>query len=252
MRSRSTILMVLVIVVSGVAGAQSTITRPEMVNDLFHSAPHASIVSTDNILQESLPAAEEKSVSLAALYSLLLPGMGELYVGDYGMGKYFTIAEGGLWTMFGGAQWYANWLQNDSRAFAAQHAGFSLDGKSDQYFIDVGNFSSAQAFDEQVRRDRNYYLLYDQNSSMNWKWDNSLNQSIYRDRRISSEQMFNNTRFIVAAIGVNHVVSALNAARLAVAHNKHLGALGSIDIRAKVVQGPNGPDGLMVGLAGSF
>ena len=40
---------------------------------------------------------ERKSPMLAIVYSLLLPGMGELYGGDYSLGKYLTIADAVFW-----------------------------------------------------------------------------------------------------------------------------------------------------------
>ncbi|MEJ2103128.1 MAG: hypothetical protein P8X47_00970 [Ignavibacteriaceae bacterium] len=52
---------------------------------------------------------EKKSVGLGIIYSLLLPGMGELYAGDYNTGKYFTIADGVLWGTFIGMNVYSNW-----------------------------------------------------------------------------------------------------------------------------------------------
>jgi hypothetical protein len=36
----------------------------------------------------------KKSAGLAALYSLVLPGMGELYAEGFSSGKYFLLAEG--------------------------------------------------------------------------------------------------------------------------------------------------------------
>ena len=43
------------------------------------------------------PAPEsKKSVMLAVVASLIVPGMGELYAGSFETGKYYLIAEGGL------------------------------------------------------------------------------------------------------------------------------------------------------------
>ena len=50
---------------------------------------------------------QKKNTGLAILYSALLPGMGELYAGDYSSGKYFTIADGVLWGGLIGVNAYA-------------------------------------------------------------------------------------------------------------------------------------------------
>src|SRR4030067_702992 len=51
---------------------------------------------------------EKKKPILGILYSLLLPGMGELYADSYSSGKYFTVAEGALWGIFTGMNIYGN------------------------------------------------------------------------------------------------------------------------------------------------
>ena len=92
-------------------------------------------------LPQDAPAAEKKSVGLAAFYSLLIPGMGELYTGAFGSsGKYFLAAEGVLWLTWGAFDVYGNSLRNDSRAYAVSHAGADVTGKNDQFFVDLGNF----------------------------------------------------------------------------------------------------------------
>ena len=71
--------------------------------------------------------------------------------------------------------------------------------------------------------------------------------------RVSSDEMFNNTRFIAAAIAVNHVISAINAARLAISHNHGMGGVGLIDLHADVLGGGIArPEGIMVTLTKHF
>ena len=56
----------------------------------------------------SFETTEKKSVGLGIIYSLLLPGMGELYADAYNTGKYFTIADGVLWGTLIGMSAYSN------------------------------------------------------------------------------------------------------------------------------------------------
>ncbi len=235
-----------------IALAQPALQRSSIVTDLVGSSPQHADLQTDLLQEGPMGGGEKKSVFLAVTYSLLLPGMGELYAGDYSTGKYFTIAEGGLWIALAGVNYYASWLEDDAHSFAAQHAGFSLAGKSDQFFIDVGNFQSAQAYNDQARRDRDYNQLYNVQAGMNWNWDNAANQNIYRDRRVSSENMFNNARFVAAAIAVNHVISAISAARVAVGHNKSADQTGSIDVHARVIGALGRPDGIQLCFSRAF
>jgi TM2 domain-containing membrane protein YozV len=207
---------------------------------------------TENILLSNEMATEsKKNVPLAVVYSLLLPGMGELYAGDYGIGKYFTVAEGGLWIMWTAFQLQSKWVKDDSRAFATQYAGASLSGKSDQYFVDIGNFQSVHAYNEQVLRDRDAHKLYDPNSADYWNWDTPQHQEQYRQLRVSSDNILNNANFVLAAIGVNHIISAVNAGRLVIKHNKqHDEAF--LDIRARVIGDLQTNSGIMLTLTTHF
>lgn len=193
----------------------------------------------------------EKSVALAALYSFLLPGMGELYVGNYSSGKYFTLIEGLLWITLVGFDRYGTWVQNDARNFAAQHAGVSISGKTDRYFVDIGDYQSIIDYNEEMLRNRQPYKMYDIESAM-WNWDNKSNRLYYRDLRISSDQAFNNVSFVAAAIGINHLVSAINAAMRAKSYNNSLSQDNYINIHASIMGSLVHPNGIMISFSQNF
>lgn len=194
--------------------------------------------------------AGRKSVGLAVIYSLLLPGMGELYAGDYASGKYFTGADGVLWLGLGAVDLHARSMRDDARAYAALHADFNPSGKDDGFYINVGNFDDVYGYNEQVLRDRDAYKLYDPAAAY-WRWDATANRELYRDQRVASDAMFNNTRFVVAALAVNRVLSAINAARLVVSGNRD-GSGGAIDIGARVLGGLARPHGIALSVTRQF
>jgi hypothetical protein len=196
-------------------------------------------------------AAGKKSVGLAVIYSLLLPGMGELYAGDYSTGKYFTGADGALWLTLYAVDAHANSIQDDARTYAALHAGFDQAGKGDDYYSDVGNFDDVYAYNEQVLRDRDAYKLYDPTSSDYWKWDAEANRQVYRDQRVEADGMFNNTRFVVAGLMANRVLSAINAARIVISGNKAAGE-AELGLGATVLGGPAHAHGLALTITRQF
>jgi hypothetical protein len=201
---------------------------------------------------DSLDRPEGKNIGTAILYSLAVPGMGELYAGSYSSGKYFTIAEGTLWVTFIALNRYAQWVQDDARQFASQHAGITMNGQSDQFFADVGDYTSVQAHNTEMLRERDIFSMYNEHGVNAWSWDSPANLQYYRDRRITSDQWFNNTRFVVTAIVINHVVSAINAARIVVANNRNGEQSGAIDIRANVLGGITRLDGIQISLTRTF
>ncbi|HEX9006094.1 MAG TPA: hypothetical protein VF889_02280 [Bacteroidota bacterium] len=197
-----------------------------------------------------IPAPGRKSVLLAALYSLAVPGMGELYAESFSSGKYFLGAEGVLWLTYAAFDIHATELQNDARAFAAVHAGVDATGKSDEFYVDVGNFLTVEDYNAKKMRDRSPELLYDPAAGYNWAWDSDLNRATFRDQRITSANVFNNRKFVVAAILVNHVASAINAARAAIARNKEAAApLGDLRLEASVMGGWLRPHGILFTLS---
>ena len=193
------------------------------------------------------PDAERKSVGLAAIYSLLLPGMGELYADGFGSGKYFLIAEGALWLTYAAFDVYGSSLQDDARAFAVSHAGVDRSGKDDQYYVDIGNFLEINQYNEKQLRDREPERLYDPNAGFAWRWESDAARVVYREQRISSENMFNNRRFVVGAILINHIASAINAARSAISHNKNIeSGQAELSFKAEVMGGFSNPHGILL------
>lgn len=199
---------------------------------------------------ENLPR-EKKSVALAAIYSFILPGMGELYAGNYSKGKYFTIAEGLLWITYIGFDRYGSWVRDDARNFAMRHAGISLEGKSDRYFVDIGDYQNVQDYNDEMLRNREPHKVFNDPSDA-WNWDSKANRDYYYDRRVESDLAFNNLNFVAAAIGVNHLISAVNAVMAVKSRNESHDNLGLLDIHASVLGGINNPHGIMFSFSKNF
>jgi len=219
------------------------LTRAEQRLDLF--GPEGSTAGQDE--PEILPLETEakKSPALAAVFSLLLPGMGELYAGGFNSGKYFLIADGALWLTYAGVELYGNSLRDDSRAYAVSAAGIDPTGKDDQFYVDIGNFLSTEEYNEKQLRDREPDRLYDATAGFAWSWNSDAARAVYRDQRISSEEAYNARKFIVAGLIINRVASAINAARSAIAHNSALEqALGRLEFSASVLGGLDAPHGV--------
>jgi len=226
--------------------AQSSSDQPISRSDLQAELFGIHSLSASVYPQEmGLPAPRKKSVGLAAVYSLLLPGMGESYTDGFSSGKYFLIAEGALWLTYAGFSVYGDALRDDARAFAALHAGVALAGKNDQFFVDIGNFTSVDEYNDKKLRDRSLDRVYDPAQGYAWSWDSDYSRTTYRGQRVSSDNVYNNRKFVVAAVLINHVASAINAARSAISKNKELGAgPGDLIFGAQVLGAPGQAHGV--------
>jgi hypothetical protein len=154
------------------------------------------------------------SVLLAVAASLVLPGLGELYAGNFDTGRYFMIAEGVLWMGYGGTVFRSDWIREDARLFAAERAGASFVGKDGKFEVNIGNFMNTDQYNEQKLRNREFDLLY-RSSDFHWEWRSVDDRVRFRSLRIQSEEWKQASRFVVAALVVNRVISAFSAGRAA-------------------------------------
>ena len=174
-----------------------------------------------NFIMNSNLDNEKKSVGLGIIYSLLLPGMGELYAGDYNIGKYFTIADGVLWGTFIGMNVYSNWQKDDYKSYAASNADVNNSGKDADYYATIGNYTSIETYNDEKALERNFDQMYNTEQYF-WKWNSTEERRTYRSMWTSAEQTDNDIRFVVGGLILNRVASAINAARLVTSYNNRL------------------------------
>jgi TM2 domain-containing membrane protein YozV len=164
----------------------------------------------------------QKSPGLAVLMSLVLPGSGEFYMGRRGQATAFFSSEIVLWTGLLFNTLYADHLKDEYRTYAVQYAGVQLQGKDKQYWIDIGKYNSLYDFNEQRRRDRFFSALYPEDGNYFWLWDEENNRLRYDGKRIRAQEISNQDVYFYASILLNHLVSGINALRLARKHNRQL------------------------------
>jgi hypothetical protein len=168
----------------------------------------------------SVQVNDKKNAGLAIIYSLLLPGMGELYAGSYSSGKYFTIAEGALWATYFGFNAYGSWQRDNYKSFAAANGGVNNSGKNSDYYANIGLYLSINEYNDTQAFDRNFVAMYDPQQYY-WNWT-SQDRKTYRSMWLSSENSFNDLRFVVGAMILNRIISAINAVRLVSRYNKSI------------------------------
>jgi hypothetical protein len=163
----------------------------------------------------------KKSAGVAIIYSLLLPGMGELYAESYDSGIYFTIADGVLWGTLIGMNVYGNWQKNRYIEYAQANAGITTNFKNDTYYATIGDYSDINVYNDEKAFEGNFSEMYNTEFYF-WKWNSTEQRRTYRSMWTSSEQTFNDVRFVVGALILNRLVSAINAVRLVSKYNNSL------------------------------
>ena len=102
-----------IVIVFVLIGSNSLVAQ----KNLFQLRAELSVPNNNSLQVQDVTSINKKSGFTAVLYSLMLPGMGELYADGFDEGQYSLIAEGGLWLTYFSFQQYGNWLQTDARNF---------------------------------------------------------------------------------------------------------------------------------------
>ena len=98
---------------------------------------------------------------------------------------------------------------------------------------------------------RNFEEMYD-TKTYYWKWQSSADRKTYRNIRTSSEQTFNDLRFVVGAMILNRIASAINAVRLVSSYNHNLQDELSWNISVGLQNNINLPTSLKLNFQTSF
>ncbi len=167
----------------------------------------------DGGVQEPAAAGpQRKSLRQALLYSFLLPGMGEYYVGNTKKARYFWAAEAVFWAGFVGFRVAADDKEDDYIRYAGEHAGIALDGMDEFTRKMVGFYTSTHDYNAAGRvsdRDRPYY---DPNGQFSWQWQSESQRLAYRELRNDSDELKRRSNFMILGMVVNRVVSMIDAA----------------------------------------
>jgi hypothetical protein len=181
--------------------------------DLFiNESSLALIINADSLSDNPAPAVnlDRKSKGKAFLLSLVIPGLGQRYA-ESDKSRWFMVAEVGLWLTYSGFITYRDWKREDYKIYAATHANVALQGKSDSYFIDVGNYNSIDEYNAAKLRQRNLPDYYRDSEKYYWKWESEEQRQKFDEMRVASDQADNRALFALGAIFANHIISAIHS-----------------------------------------
>lgn len=212
-------------------------------NMLYENLEHNILTDSINITRQK--AQSKKSVGSALFLSLLIPGAGEYYADN----TFYTKIFFGIEVVAVGSILFSDYLYRskvkDNKIFASTHAGINRSKKSDKYWRVIGKYNDIFLYNEQRRKDRLTGDVFAENEFNNWSWDSRENRVKYDRKRIHAQVLRDSEIFIMSAILVNHIVSAINAVRLTRKYNKNLANSG---YNYNLVINPGNHDNRYIGL----
>jgi hypothetical protein len=186
----------------------------------------------------------KKSLPKAMMYSIILPGAGDLYAGNKGTAKLLLGAETAIWFSYFGFQYYGNIQKDSYMVFAHEKSGSNPSREDEEYYDAVELYRSSDEYNESVREDariiypndpelQNQYVLshgYFEEDS--WQWPESEPFRDYRKMRISTRETFQRATFMTGFAILNRLVAAVTSSRNVRNHNKRVDEMKwGVDIR---------------------
>ena len=183
----------------------------------YKSLSFADSIQVAEQMQTPLEGAEKGRVSTlkAVGLSVLLPGSGHWYLGSRNRAKLFFGIEAAGWTSFAGFLWYSNLREKDYQNYAVVHAGADPTGKEEQFWRSLTFYENRDEYNKIGRVTNLANPFYPEIAFYNWQWDSPESMQQYREMRNSSKTAHRRAIFTLALLGVERLVAAADAYRLA-------------------------------------
>lgn len=212
--------LAVVLVLSGNLSAmdfQKTPIQTELQNSILMANDTWDLSGDNSNNQENVQynnnEKKQYSVKKAILYSALIPGMGEYYVGNKTKARFFFSAEVLTWVGYISFNALGNWKKDDYINLAAEKAGAQLEGKDDTFLDLVGFYDSREQYNTLGRvSDPERPYLYDTPSD-DWYWESTQDRMNYREIKNSSKEMYRRRDFMIFAAIANRLISVIDAIR---------------------------------------
>ncbi len=134
-----------------------------------------------------------------------------MYAGNFESGRYFFGAELAMLLGIGMQYVRGSSFESDYKILARTNAGVSGD-KDEQFWRDISAFNSIEEFNADRLRNRDFGRLYNPQTHF-WQWNSDANRRQFRDLRIQSDKAYQSIYYFLAVMGINRVLSMINAVR---------------------------------------
>lgn len=174
--------------------------------------------------------------------SALVPGSGDFYSQNYAKGGIAVFREIALIATLFHFDKQADSFDSSAKQFAKQITGAPLNSSGDYYDLLAQQISSEQ-YNENVRLNgQNYYgygtdayyefvneyTITEENA---WDWESSNNLKKYKKFRSQKQKNNQNANFVIGALIVNHLYSAISSAVSTRSDNKEFSKKHSLNIQ---------------------
>lgn len=221
------------------SAAMSVADEPALSIDDQMKSAIAELNTTETNEPINLGLSTQKSGRRAMFLSLLVPGLGEYYLG-HNSARIFLGAEAVTWASYGGFKKLADWRREDLNSYTLQHAGVNIEDQDEDYLQILKRYPRSEnlpnlsgSYNEAVRRDARYFYESGQIESMEayeqdnyltgdeaFTWDSPDSWTEYKVLLHSHRSADQKAFYMTGVAVVNRLVSAIHSAWLARRINK--------------------------------
>jgi hypothetical protein len=189
---------------------------PVAVAALLVSSATAQITTQEEVVTDSVDVFSEpaerdgKSPGFAMLQSLVLPGLGQQYMGQQKRALTYFSAE--LLCLFGAifCEQYSENLFGDARTMAWVNAGARGGSGADKaYWRDVGNYPDSYGYNREQELNRtpeNKYVA----PNLQWAWADTTLMNDYVGKRDEATDFHVASTFFIGAMVINRLISFID------------------------------------------
>jgi len=177
---------------------------------------------------------EKKSIPKAMMYSIMVPGWGDIYAGNKGTGKLLLGAEIAIWFAYFGFQYYGNIQKKDYMQYAHSNANSNLARKNEEYYDAVEVYRTSDDYNTYIREEaRDLYpdnpelqnKYFEENGYFGeneWQWNANESFMKYRHLRVTARETFQKAVFMTGFAILNRFCAAVTSSRNVNKHNKRI------------------------------
>jgi len=164
---------------------------------------------------------DNPTMGRAILYSLLLPGLGDYYLGHHRRAGYFFATEAGLWTAFAVFRVQGRLREDTYIEHAARYAGVTQSHTED-FYATIRDYDSSDDYAVDIKNEGRFILIDGSASALDayylenriadfepWQWSSLDSRVEFQILRSDSENAYRNAEFAVWGAVANRVVSAI-------------------------------------------
>ncbi|MBS4015986.1 MAG: hypothetical protein KGZ86_06095 [Candidatus Latescibacteria bacterium] len=160
----------------------------------------------------------------AILASAVVPGWGQHILKNSQKAEIMIAADGVLWLLYGGFQWYGSSRLKDAKLYASRHADANINIANEKYYRALERYRNSEDYNEDIRREarerfpdnpllqHNYFLENGYFGDSAWLWQSDSMRFSYWEQRKVARTALTRAGFCLGAVILNRVVSSIDAA----------------------------------------